>query len=112
MLERPRYCLRFPFPASRFPPPPSRSYPRRMPHKQQPGRAFASDNWAGVHPEVLEAMAAANVGHVPSYGGDPCTRDAIARLAAELGGEPEIFLVFSGTAANVLCLQSMVQSHQ
>jgi len=83
-----------------------------MPHKQQSGRAFASDNWAGVHPEVLQAMSAANVGHVPSYGTDPYTHDAITRIGAELGGEPEIFLVFSGTAANVLCLQSMVRSHQ
>lgn len=83
-----------------------------MRHQQQSGRAFASDNWAGVHPEVLDAMAAANVGHVPSYGGDPWTLDAIARIADEVGGDPEVFLVFSGTAANVLCLQSMVRSHQ
>jgi threonine aldolase len=83
-----------------------------MPHKQQSGRAFASDNWAGVHPEVLEAMAAANVGHVPSYGADPYTHDAVVRIGAELGGDPEIFLLFSGTAANVLCLQSMVRPHQ
>ena len=83
-----------------------------MPQKQQSGRAFASDNWAGVHPEVLEAMAAANVGHVPSYGADPYTHDAVARIGAEVGGDAEVFLVFSGTAANVLCLQSMVRSHQ
>ena len=83
-----------------------------MRHKQQSGRAFASDNWAGVHPEVLAAMAAANEGHVPSYGADPYTRDAIARIADEVGGDAEVFLVFSGTAANVLCLQSMVRSHQ
>src|SRR6202795_1288266 len=83
-----------------------------MPHKQQSGRAFASDIWAGVHPEVLEAMAAANVGHVPAYGVDHYTHDAVTRIGAELGGEAEIFLVFSGTAANVLCLQSMVRSHQ
>jgi threonine aldolase len=83
-----------------------------MPHKQQSGRAFASDNWAGVHPEVLAAMVAANVGHVPSYGADPYTRDAVARIGDELGGDAQVFLVFSGTAANVLCLNSMVQSHQ
>jgi threonine aldolase len=83
-----------------------------MPHKQQSGRAFASDNWAGVHPEVLAAMAAANVGHVPSYGNDPYTRDAVARIGDELGGDAQVFLVFSGTAANVLCLNSMVRSHQ
>ncbi|MGH7604666.1 MAG: threonine aldolase family protein [Gemmatimonadaceae bacterium] len=83
-----------------------------MRHKPHSGRAFASDNWAGVHPEVIEAIAAANVGHVPSYGSDPYTLDAVARIRAELGEDAEVFLVFSGTAANVLCLQSMVQSHQ
>ncbi len=83
-----------------------------MLRKQKATRAFASDNWAGVHPEVLEAMAAANEGHVPSYGGDPYTHEAVARIRAELGEDAEVFLVFSGTAANVMCLQSMVQSHQ
>jgi threonine aldolase len=57
-------------------------------------------------------MAAVNVGHVPSYGADPFTRDAVARISDELGGDAQVFLVFSGTAANVLCLNSMVQSHQ
>jgi threonine aldolase len=57
-------------------------------------------------------MTAANVGHVPSYGADPYTRDAVARISDELGGDAQVFLVFSGTAANVLCLDSMVQSHQ
>jgi threonine aldolase len=83
-----------------------------MPQKQNPVRAFASDNWAGVHPEVLTAMAAANVGHVPSYGNDPYTREAEARIRSAVGDDAEVFLVFSGTAANVLCLHSMVQSHQ
>ena len=35
-------------------------------------RGFASDNHAGVHPEVIEAIAAANDGHAEAYGGDPC----------------------------------------
>lgn len=83
-----------------------------MARKQTPSRAFASDNWAGIHPEVLDAIAAANVGHVPSYGTDPYTSEAIARIRAELGEDAEVFLVFSGTAANVLCLQSMVRSYQ
>ncbi|HEX9310802.1 MAG TPA: low specificity L-threonine aldolase [Gemmatimonadaceae bacterium] len=83
-----------------------------MRQEKKPGRAFASDNWAGVHPEVLAAMAAANVGHVPSYGDDPYTHEAVARIRAELGEDAEVFLVFSGTAANVLCLGSMVRPHQ
>lgn len=82
-----------------------------MRQKQKASRAFASDNWAGVHPEVLEAMVAANEGHVQSYGGDEYTREAVARLRSELGEDAEVFFVFSGTAANVLCLQSMVRSH-
>lgn len=83
-----------------------------MAPQRNPGRAFASDNWAGVHPEVLAAMAAANVGHVPSYGDDPYTREAEERIRSLVGEDAEVFLVFSGTAANVLCLHSMVQSHQ
>jgi threonine aldolase len=83
-----------------------------MRHDNNTGRAFASDNWAGVHPEVLAAMAAVNVGHVPSYGNDPYTREAEQRIRAAVGDDAEVFLVFSGTAANVLCLHSMVQSHQ
>jgi threonine aldolase len=83
-----------------------------MRQKQESARAFASDNWAGVHPEVLAAMAAANVGHVPSYGDDPYTREAEQRIRSAVGDDAEVFLVFSGTAANVLCLHSMVQSHQ
>lgn len=82
-----------------------------MRQERNPGRAFASDNWAGVHPEVLAALAAVNVGHVPAYGNDPYTREAEERIRAALGEDAEVFLVFSGTAANVLCLQSMVQSH-
>ena len=74
-------------------------------------RAFASDNWAGVHPEVLAALAAANAGHVSSYGRDTYTHDAISRIVAEFG-DAEVFFLFSGTAANVLCLQSMVRPHQ
>jgi len=101
--------LRF---TSRLPPPASRCYPWLMPRPNDPGRAFASDNWAGVHPDVLAAMAAANVGHVPSYGNDPYTHEAEERIRALVGEDAEVFLVFSGTAANVLCLNSMVQSHQ
>jgi len=70
-------------------------------------RQLASDNWSGAHPEVLEAIAAANVGHVPSYGHDTYTAAAIAKLKAAFGENTEIFLVFSGTGANVLGLQTI-----
>ncbi|QZY50985.1 threonine aldolase family protein [Leucobacter tenebrionis] len=68
--------------------------------------AFASDNWAGVHPEVLDAIARANTGHAPAYGGDPWTA-RFQRLAKTLFGEDaEAFPVLSGTGANVLALQA------
>ncbi|GAA2189173.1 low specificity L-threonine aldolase [Leucobacter alluvii] len=69
-------------------------------------RAFASDNWSGAHPEVIEALALANTGHVPAYGGDPVTA-RFQEVARELfGAEAEAFPVFNGTGANVLALQA------
>ena len=75
-------------------------------------RGFASDNNAGVHPAILEAMASANEGHVIAYGDDPLTVKTIHRMKEIFGGESEIFFVFIGTAANVLGLSSAAQSHQ
>lgn len=69
-------------------------------------RGFASDNYAGAHPEVIAAITAANVGHAPSYGDDPWTArfDEVAREL--FGPDAEAFPVFNGTAANVVALQS------
>jgi threonine aldolase len=75
-------------------------------------RAFASDNWAGVHPDVLAAIGEANVGHAASYGNDEWTAKAVEKIRALVGKDCDVFLLFSGTAANVLGLQSMVRSHQ
>lgn len=69
-------------------------------------RSFASDNYAGVHPEVLEAVGAANTGHAPAYGSDPWTA-RFGELAKRLFGEQaEAFPVFNGTGTNVLSLQA------
>lgn len=72
----------------------------------KPRRHLTSDNWAGVHPEVLMALARVNEGHVPSYGHDPHTERAKEKLRRHFGQDAEIFFVFSGTGANVLSLQS------
>ncbi|WP_323033448.1 threonine aldolase family protein [Paracoccus sp. (in: a-proteobacteria)] len=66
---------------------------------------FASDNAGGVHPRIMAAIAAANEGPVPSYGGDSITRVAQDRLR-ELFDAPEaaVHFVVSGTAANALSL--------
>ncbi|HEV2813339.1 MAG TPA: aminotransferase class I/II-fold pyridoxal phosphate-dependent enzyme [Solirubrobacteraceae bacterium] len=68
-------------------------------------RGFGSDNHAGVLPEVLDAIAAANHGHAHSYGDDAWTERVRDRLRAELGGDA--FLVFNGTGANVVALRAM-----
>ena len=70
-------------------------------------RSFASDNNAGVHPEVLEAIARVNQGHVVAYGGDPFTRSAIAKFEEHFGPGIDVFFTFNGTGANVLSLQSL-----
>ncbi len=70
-------------------------------------RSFASDNNAGVHPEVLEAIARANQGHVVAYGDDSYTRSAIAKFEEHFGAEIDVFFTFNGTGANVLSLQAL-----
>jgi threonine aldolase len=78
----------------------------------KPIRSFASDNNAGVHPEVLNAIAAVNAGHVVGYGDDPYTESAVRLFKKHFGEEVEVFLVFNGTAANCLSLKSLAESYQ
>lgn len=74
-------------------------------------RSFASDNNAGVHPKVLEAIAAANEGHVVAYGDDPYTERAVAVFRKHFGKNVEVFFVFGGTGANVLGLKAATQPY-
>jgi threonine aldolase len=76
-----------------------------------PGRrTFASDNWSGAHPEVLEAVARANDGgHTPSYGADPWTAEAHRLLAEHFGPDTEVYFAFNGTGTNVVGLQSLLR---
>ena len=69
-------------------------------------RSFASDNWAGVHPEVMNAVLAANTGHAPSYGADPWTERFVEVAKSHFGESAHAFPVLNGTGANVLALQS------
>jgi threonine aldolase len=71
-------------------------------------RTFASDNYAGVLPEVLAAIADANGGHQISYGEDAYTARLGEVIRAEFGERAEVFPVFNGTGANVTALTSMV----
>jgi threonine aldolase len=65
-------------------------------------RSFASDNNAGVHPEVMTALQAANQDHVIAYGDDPYTKRAEERIKSLFTEDLDVFFVFNGTAANVL----------
>jgi threonine aldolase len=76
----------------------------------KPNRSFASDNNAGIHPKVLQAIAAANQGHTVGYGDDPHTKEAVRKFKEHFGPEIEVFFVFNGTAANCLGLKALTES--
>ncbi|MEO3871362.1 low specificity L-threonine aldolase [Nonomuraea sp. B12E4] len=77
--------------------------PRHDPHL----KAFASDNYAGVHPEILQAIAAANGGHQISYGDDVYTEALQDVFRGHFGERARAWPVFNGTAANVVSLRAM-----
>lgn len=72
-----------------------------------PLHGFASDNNAGIHPSVLEALAAANVGHARAYGDDRWTEACADRFRDLFGGQAETFLVWSGTGGNIMALATL-----
>ncbi|MDO7868242.1 threonine aldolase family protein [Nocardioides jiangxiensis] len=71
-------------------------------------RGFASDNYAGIHPEVLAAIATANDGHQVAYGEDAYTARLQEVVVRHFGAGAEAWPVFNGTGANVVGLQSML----
>ena len=75
-------------------------------------RSFVSDNNAGIHPQVLQAMIDANVGHEVGYGEDPYTARAVQAFRDHFGEETEVFLVFNGTAANVVSAAGVCTPYQ
>ena len=70
-------------------------------------RGFASDNYAGIHPDILAAMSAINPGHQVAYGDDVYTQQLTSVIKKQFGEQAESFPVFNGTGANVLTLQAM-----
>lgn len=69
---------------------------------------FSSDNVAGISPEILAAMTAANAGSQPSYGADPITTRVERRLAEIFERQVTVFPVATGTIANALALATVV----
>ena len=74
-------------------------------------KSFGSDNHAGVHPAILQAIADANPGDAVSYGADERTEQVTARLR-EVFGAADAFLVPNGSAANVLGLSLLLRRHE
>jgi threonine aldolase len=75
-------------------------------------RGFASDNNAGVHPRVMDAVRSASGGHVVAYGNDIYTETAVKKFREQFGASAEVFFVFGGTGANVLALAAVTRPHQ
>jgi threonine aldolase len=82
------------------------------PGPPHPHRTFASDNWAGVHPDVLEAIAGVNVGHAPAYGADAATEEAHELFRSHFGADAEVYFCFNGTGTNVVGLQSLLRPYE
>ncbi len=73
---------------------------------------FASDNFAGVHPEVMMAIQKANEGHAMAYGADSWTERSNETFKKVFGKTAESFIVFNGTAANVCTLKALFDPWQ
>jgi threonine aldolase len=79
---------------------------------RSPSTLFASDNTAGVHPDVIDALVAANVGHALAYGADDWTARAIGRFRELFGVDVEVAFTWGGTGANVVGLQCLLAPWQ
>jgi threonine aldolase len=75
-------------------------------------RDFASDNHAGAHPAVLEALAAASAGRAGAYGADPWTERAEELFRTHFGRDARAFPVFNGSGANVAALDAVTRSFE
>ena len=78
-------------------------------------KSFASDNWSGVCPEIMEALIATNnAGHIPAYGEleDPVTLAAEEKFNEAFGTSVKVFFVYNGTAANVLGVQHLMRPYE
>jgi threonine aldolase len=74
-------------------------------------KSFASDNYAGVLPEVMEALHNTNAGHARSYGADEVTTETTKLFRRILDADVDVHFVFNGTGANVLSISSATQSY-
>lgn len=74
-------------------------------------KGFASDNWSGASPEIIEAIQQANFGHHPAYGeNDPLMDQVQEVFRTHFGPDSKVFFVFNGTGANVLAVEHLLRS--
>jgi threonine aldolase len=74
-------------------------------------KSFASDNNSGIHPAIMTAIENANTSHAIAYGDDDFTQTAVQKFKQHFGNAAEVFFVFNGTAANVLCLKAATRQY-
>jgi len=77
-------------------------------------KGFASDNWSGACPEIMQALAEVNPAHNEAYGelSDPVTENAIKKFKEYFGEDIAVYFVYNGTAANVLGVGQLMRSFQ
>lgn len=75
-------------------------------------KSFASDNYAGVLPDVMDALVQANQLHARSYGADALTKQVVEEFRGQFGDHADVYFVFNGTGANVLSISSATHSYQ
>ena len=72
---------------------------------------FGSDNIAGVHDAILDAIRDANAGTATAYGHDDWSARAELRLRDVFECDLAAYLVVTGTAANALALATCCPPH-
>jgi threonine aldolase len=75
-------------------------------------KSFASDNYAGIHGDILNSIIEANQGHAIAYGEDDYTKSAVEIFKEHFGADVSVYFVTTGTAANVLGLSLLLKPYQ
>lgn len=72
---------------------------------------FASDNYSGVHPTIMDAIIGANGGHERAYGDDVYSHQLGELIEAHFGQNASAYPVFNGTGANIIALSALTPRH-
>lgn len=81
-------------------------------HHDKGLKSFASDNYSGIHPDVLAAIEVANGGHQGAYGADKYTQHLSTLIKNIFGPTAEVFPMFNGTGSNIVALSAILKKYQ